>query len=418
MGRGVLTFSISSAMAFASYTPTQMGSTVSLPTSLSSTIGIFETGSIISPRIFISTSIKTSKEQRCFEGARLQPRRSNPFNSRALAPEGGGHFSHQTVREASRNQHPNVAPSRQLDAFRHRKVHHLNLRRPPHPLSPRRILPFHHHLKHLPHMPLITMRPDRLLFVVGHSQPPSFLRIRNRVIQPQGRSIRPRRVLKRKHAVIPHHVHQAKRLFKLRLRLARKSNNQIAGKRYIAPSRPNPRDPFQILVARIEPLHGIQNTRRPALHRQMHMVAKRRHGIYHIDNVAPKIPRMRSSKPHPPNPHDRSHSSQQLSKALNSRGIAVRVNVLPQQLNLRISQISQRPSLVQHRRRSPAPLLAARVRHHAVSAELVAPLNNSDVPAMRISPSRKLSLEALVSQPIVQPRNPLLASLQLHQHLR
>jgi hypothetical protein len=32
---------------------------VSLPTSFSSTIGMFETGSIISPRIFISTSIRT-----------------------------------------------------------------------------------------------------------------------------------------------------------------------------------------------------------------------------------------------------------------------------------------------------------------------------------------------------------------------
>src|ERR1700693_1225294 len=60
IGRGVLTFSISSTMALASYTPTQIGSTVSLPTSLSSTIGMFETGSIISPRIFISNSIGTS----------------------------------------------------------------------------------------------------------------------------------------------------------------------------------------------------------------------------------------------------------------------------------------------------------------------------------------------------------------------
>jgi hypothetical protein len=48
-------------MALASYTPTQIGSTVSPPTSFSSTIGTFYTGSIISPRIFISTSIKTSK---------------------------------------------------------------------------------------------------------------------------------------------------------------------------------------------------------------------------------------------------------------------------------------------------------------------------------------------------------------------
>src|ERR1019366_7104330 len=57
IGRGVETFSISRAIAFASYTPTQMGSTVLLPTSFRMTIGMLVTGSIISPRIFISTSI-------------------------------------------------------------------------------------------------------------------------------------------------------------------------------------------------------------------------------------------------------------------------------------------------------------------------------------------------------------------------
>src|SRR5260370_28757929 len=55
IGRGVFTFSISSAIAFASYTPTQIGNTVSPATSLRITIGIFVTGSINRPRIVIST---------------------------------------------------------------------------------------------------------------------------------------------------------------------------------------------------------------------------------------------------------------------------------------------------------------------------------------------------------------------------
>src|ERR1700675_857256 len=110
MGRGVLTFSISSAIAFASYTPTQMGSTVSLPTSLSSTIGMFETGSIISPRIFISTSIKTSKLVP--GGAPGVLARQNQRD--ALA----SHLSHQAVRKTPRNAHRHVAPSRKLHAVR------------------------------------------------------------------------------------------------------------------------------------------------------------------------------------------------------------------------------------------------------------------------------------------------------------
>jgi hypothetical protein len=63
---------------------------------------MFETGSIISPRIFISTSIEASRNetqkavttvqvafhQRFFEGARLQPRRKYRKINAALAAEG------------------------------------------------------------------------------------------------------------------------------------------------------------------------------------------------------------------------------------------------------------------------------------------------------------------------------------------
>src|SRR5207247_4491031 len=49
-------------MAFASYTPTQIGR-IALPcTSLRTTMGMFVTGSIIRPRIFISTSIGPSRK--------------------------------------------------------------------------------------------------------------------------------------------------------------------------------------------------------------------------------------------------------------------------------------------------------------------------------------------------------------------
>src|SRR5260370_40762607 len=132
MGRGVLTFSISSAMALASYTPTQMGSTVSLPTSFSSTIGMFETGSIISPRIFISTSMAYLKN-----AISLVERWASPARQTGETPVSPltRHLSHQAVREAPCNAHRNVTPGCEFDAFWHGKVHHLNLRRPPDPLS-------------------------------------------------------------------------------------------------------------------------------------------------------------------------------------------------------------------------------------------------------------------------------------------
>src|SRR5271156_589602 len=60
MGRGVEDFSISRAMALASYMPTQIGSTVSLLTSLRITMGMLLAGSMTRPRIFISTSMVNS----------------------------------------------------------------------------------------------------------------------------------------------------------------------------------------------------------------------------------------------------------------------------------------------------------------------------------------------------------------------
>ena len=68
---------------------------------------------------------------------------------------------------------------------------------------------------------------------------------------------------------------------------------------------------------------------------------------------------------------------------------------------------------------TPATTLPApRIRHHAVGAELVAPLHDRDVSAMRVRPRGELRLEGLLGLPVVQPRDPPLARLQPHQHLR
>src|SRR5215831_15970838 len=83
MGRGVVTFSISSAIALASYTPTQMGRTVLPFTSFRMTMGMLVTGSIMSPRIFISTSMSpppTSLHHSYgFTHQGVGPRARNPY---------------------------------------------------------------------------------------------------------------------------------------------------------------------------------------------------------------------------------------------------------------------------------------------------------------------------------------------------
>src|ERR1043166_603383 len=59
MGRGVTLFSISTAIACASEGPTQIGRIAVPFTSLRTTIGRLLSGSIIKPRIFISTSMRS-----------------------------------------------------------------------------------------------------------------------------------------------------------------------------------------------------------------------------------------------------------------------------------------------------------------------------------------------------------------------
>ena len=54
---------------------------------------------------------------------------------------------------------------------------------------------------------------------------------------------------------------------------------------------------------------------------------------------------MRSSEPNPPDPIDLSESSQQLSKALLSIGISIRIHVWAEQLNLRVSQVGKLPRI-------------------------------------------------------------------------
>src|SRR5258706_12964891 len=163
------------------------------------------------------------------------------------------------------------------------------------------MLPFRCPVKLLAQLTVMPPSSNLFLPVIQNREPPSLLRLRDSVLQLQRWSIRPGRILEREHAVISHHVHQAKSLFKLRLRLPRKSNNQIAGERYIAPCCLNPRDSLQILISSVEPLHGIEHASRPALHQQMDMIAKRRHGIDDFDNVAPATSRTTSAEPNSPN---------------------------------------------------------------------------------------------------------------------
>src|SRR5215471_5611649 len=125
----------------------------------------------------------------------------------------------------------------------------------------------------------------------------------------------------------------------------------------------------------------------------MHVIAEGRHSVEHLNNVPAKIPRMRRREPNPRDSVHLTHRRQQLGKTLLSIRIAIGIDVLPEQLNLGVSKISQLPCLREHRSRSAAPLLPASEWHHAVGAKLVAALDDGDVSAMRIRTRRVLGLK-------------------------
>ena len=77
IGRGVVTFSICSAMAFASNTPTQIGSTRCSALSRRMMIGMFVIGSTISPLIVISICMDSCPEASLRLGSHSEAQRQS-----------------------------------------------------------------------------------------------------------------------------------------------------------------------------------------------------------------------------------------------------------------------------------------------------------------------------------------------------
>src|SRR5262249_34643381 len=181
MGRGVDTFSISSAIALASYTPTQMGSTVFPFRSFRITIGILVTGSIINPRIFISTSMGASPQ-------------SSLDHRQALA--------HQRIGSRSRHLHRHVLSHQLARDTRSRKIHCAIVGRPTDPLPGRLISSFHQHFAHCADHLRIPANLDRSLLLLHHREPALLLLFRYAALHRYRGGIWPWRILEAEQGVV------------------------------------------------------------------------------------------------------------------------------------------------------------------------------------------------------------------------
>src|ERR1700747_3477977 len=124
------------------------------------------------------------------------------------------------------------------------------------------------------------------------------------------------------------------------------------------------------------------------------MVANRHIRIHCRNYVRSKIPRMRSRKSHTANPWQLGRFDQQFAKThFARRRIGVRIDGLAQKLHFAIAEIGELLELGQDATAIAAALGSARERHHAVSARLVAALDDGQISAPGIVAPGYLSLD-------------------------
>ena len=101
-----------------------------------------------------------------------------------------------------------------------------------------------------------------------------------------------------------------------------------------------------VLCRRVEPLHGLQHSRRAGLHRQMHVIAQRWIFVDRVHNLLHEIARMGGREPHAPDARHAPDIVQQRCEVPGRRRrVPITVYVLPQQLDLGITHVSKLPGL-------------------------------------------------------------------------
>ena len=180
----------------------------------------------------------------------------------------------------------------------------------------------------------------------------------------------------------------------------------------------HPRDAFEVLLAGVEALHGVEHARGAALHGQVHVVAKGRYGVDGVHDVAAEVARVRSGEAHAADAWNFADRGQQFGERLLPCRILVGIHVLAEQLNFGVAEIGHLAGFGEHGVGCAAALFAAREGHHAVGAELVAAFDDGDVAAVRVGARGEFGFEALVGLAVVEAGDVAVPCFNLHQHLR
>ena len=148
-------------------------------------------------------------------------------------------------------------------------------------------------------MPVVKMRLNLFLFVLEDGKTARFFLIGDGIGKMYCRGVRARRVFEGEDGVVSDFIQQAERFVKVGFGFAWEAYYDVGGDADLAFCGLHPGDTFEILVAIVETLHGIQDPGGTALHRQMHVVTKCGGGFDGLHDVASEIAGMRGGEADP-----------------------------------------------------------------------------------------------------------------------
>src|ERR1039457_344251 len=379
--------------------PTQIGRIELPPTSFKTTIGIFVTGSIMSPRIFISTSMVPPLVLLLYY-----------------------RFTGERIRARARHADREILAGEILAAIRVRidgvrEIERTIPRGPPDPLARGLVVAFHHRFFHRSHQPAVAPDLDGALQLLQDGEAAALFFLGNMIVERQRRRVGTPGILEAEQRIVFDFFEQPQRLLEIALGLAGKADDDVGGDGDVAFRALHPLDAAHVLVASVQALHAVEHRRPAGLDRQMDMVAE--HGILvdGVDNVLDEIARMRGREADAADAVDAANLAKQADEVpAAGRRVAVAVDVLAEQLDLAVAHPRQAASFLENAVAGPAALRAARERDHAVGARLVAALNDRDVGAVRIVATREGRIERFVRVE-AEARDAAIAGLELYQHL-
>src|SRR5215469_177800 len=150
----------------------------------------------------------------------------------------------------------------------------------------------------------------------------------------------------------------------------------------------------------------------------MHVIAQPGGHFDRLNNVPGEVARMRRCEAHSTQTGNLRNGYQKFRKRLLTNWIAVRIHVLPEELDLAVSAVSESTRFFENRVGSTTALFTPRVRNNAVRAELVAALDDRYVASVRVRADREWGIEGLVRLTVVESGYTSLPCFNLHQHLR